>query len=73
MHRLILIAAVVATTVILPVAANAASTKVHMNAYRNFSRAQFINICARACHSPGGNRAVCCACNGGDWTGKFCT
>jgi hypothetical protein len=37
-----------------------------------FNRQRVINVCTRAC-SRGGNSALCCICNGGDWTGRFCT
>jgi hypothetical protein len=38
----------------------------------HFERDRVLNVCKRACHSPGGNPRVCCICNGGDWINGRC-
>jgi len=71
MHRLVIVMAVLAITNIVPTV-NAEAR--NMTAYKHYSRAQFVNMCARACkRGGGGTPAFCCMCNGGIWTGKFCT
>jgi hypothetical protein len=36
-----------------------------------FIKARVLDLCERACQ-PGGNKAVCCTCNGGAWYGRMC-
>ena len=36
-----------------------------------YDKQTVINVCKRAC-TAGHNRAVCCVCVGGEWSGKYC-
>ena len=68
MHRFFVIVTILTTAIIVAAPeATARDTK----AYRNFSRAKLINICARAC-GPHGSARWCCICNDGYWTGNRC-
>jgi len=72
MRQFLIFALAVSLAMIVPITAPAKSYKAHENSLLRFNRARVINVCQRACHSPGGNPRVCCICNGGDWIGGRC-
>jgi hypothetical protein len=72
MRQIHIVIAALSVAMIASAAAEAKSPKAHDKSLLKFNRARILNVCGRACHSPGGNKRVCCICNGGDFIGGRC-